>query len=335
MVTAREAWLKLTREDAIDPDLAICDPHHHLWYQDNEGYSLEDFVKDASGGHRIVQTVYIESRKMLRLNTSPEMQPVGETEYVRDLLDRSAVQQSGNSGIASGIVGFADLSLGKAVVPVLEAHIAAGRGRFKGIRFITTWDASPEIRSSSVQGIMASSRFREGFACLKRYGLSFDAWLYHPQLMELADLARAYPDTPIILDHIGGPLGIGPYAKKRDEVFQHWKEGMEALASCENVFVKLGGLGMEISGFGWHNRPEPPDSTELAEEFSPYFSWCVQRFGVDRCMFESNFPVDKRSYSYTILWNAFKHLSKDYSTEERKALFHDTAVRAYHLPEAA
>jgi predicted TIM-barrel fold metal-dependent hydrolase len=331
MPTVREAWLKLTTEPVIDPDLCICDPHHHLWYQTENLYELEDLCQDIAGGHRIVQTVFVESRKMLKKTVPPAMQPVGETEFVREVAFRAASQST--IKVASGIVGFADLTLGAAVEPVLESHIEAGQGRFCGVRYTSTWNASPEIKSSSGQGILADSNFRKGFACLKKYGLSFDAWLYHPQLMELVDLARTYPDIPIILDHIGGPLGIGPYKNRRQEEFLEWKRNIGILSTCENVIAKLGGLGMELCGFGWDKLAAPPGSSDLMKAFSPYFIECIERFGVDRCMFESNFPVDKRSYSYTILWNAFKRITKDFSISERHALFYDTAIRVYRLPK--
>jgi predicted TIM-barrel fold metal-dependent hydrolase len=234
--------------------------------------------------------------------------------------------------VAAGIVGFADLTLGSEVAPVLEAHIAASRNRFRGTRFTSTWDASNEISSRvKTPKMLSDSKFREGFACLHKYNLSFDAWLYHTQLLDLADLANAFPDTPIILNHIGGPIGIGPYARKREEVFQEWKQGIASLSTCPNVALKLGGFGMPLLGFGWHERPKPPNSAELAEAIAPYIHWCVDRFGPDRCMFESNFPVDKASYSYTVVWNAFKRISKDFSPRDRAALFHDTAVKVYRL----
>jgi L-fuconolactonase len=330
MTTSLDSWLKQTDEKAIDPETRICDAHHHLWYPAAGGYSLEEFRHDISGGHQITRTVFIESRKMLKSEGPAETRPVGETDFVHELV---AGSMNRNEKIAAGIVGFADLTLGASVAPVLEAHIAAGGGRFKGIRYTTAWEASPQIKSSAARGIMASPQFREGFACLSKYGLSFDAWLYHPQLTELADLARAHPQTPIVIDHAGGLLGIGPYAERRESVFQEWKKAIALLAGCENVYVKLGGLGMALSGFGWHNRARPPGSIELAENFLPYFSWCIEKFGVDRCMFESNFPVDKREYSYTVLWNAFKRVATHYSEFEKSALFHDTAVKFYRLAE--
>jgi predicted TIM-barrel fold metal-dependent hydrolase len=260
------------------------------------------------------------------------MQPIGETELVRGIADHCVSDQDGKTVVAAGIVGFADLTLGVRVATVLEAHIAAGRGRFRGIRHSSCWDESPDIRSKAkTPGLLMNPKFREGFAYLQRYDLSYDAWLYHTQLMELVDLARAFPETLIILNHVGAPLGMGPYAGKRAEVFQEWKHRIATLAMCPNVVVKLGGLGPPRFGFGWHKQSTPPSSAEVAEAMEPYFLWCIERFGTSRCMFESNFPTDKVSYSYTVVWNAFKRFSKDFSSQERAALFHDTAVRVYRL----
>ena len=244
-----EAWLKLTIEEPIDPDLPICDPHHHLWDRPNDRYLLEELLEDTGGGHRIVQTVFVECRSMYKDDGPQEIQPVGETEFVQGIADQVAGGQYGATAVASGIVGFADLSLGSKVAPVLEAHIAASKNRFHGIRHISTWDASPDIISSRhpPKELLLDSKFREGFACLQKCDLSFDAWLYHPQLMELVDLARAFPDISIVLNHIGGLLGTGSYDRKSEDVFNNWKCGISSLATCPNVVVKLGGLGMPIS----------------------------------------------------------------------------------------
>ncbi|MFC1990196.1 amidohydrolase family protein [Chloroflexota bacterium] len=339
METNHQSWLRLTIEDPIDPGIPICDPHHHLWnrpdrrYPDQR-YFLEEFLQDAAGGHRIVQTVFVECGSMYRRDGPKEMRPVGETEFVQGIAAQSASGQYGMTCVAAGIVGFADLTLGAAVVPVLEAHLAASRDRFRGIRYGTAWDTSPNIvpiRNNPPKGLLLDAKFREGFACLQNYHLSYDSWLYHPQLMELVDLARAFPETPIVVNHIGYPLGIGSYVGKREVVFQDWKHGITALADCPNVVVKLGGLGMPNCGFGWHDRTTPPSSVELAEAVAPYYLYCIEQFGVGRCMFESNFPVDKMSYSYTVLWNTFKRISKDFSPEERAALFHNTAIKVYRL----
>jgi L-fuconolactonase len=346
MATDREAWRKSVKEEPIEPGLPICDPHHHLWdypvhlpessiptfARHARRYLIDELLEDTAGGHNIIKTVFIECSSMYNKGSTKEMAPVGETEFVQGIAAQSASGQYGDTRVAAGIVGFADLTLGHAVGPVLEAHISASRDRFRGIRYSSIWHISPEIHSrSKIPNLLADARFREGFGLLSKYGLSFDSWLYHTQINDLVGLAKAFPDTTIILNHLGGPLGIGPYSGKRDEVFQEWKKGIAALSSCPNVFIKLGGLGMPMMGFGWHERPLPPGSKELTEAFAPYFNWCIEKFGVDRCMFESNFPVDKVSYSYTVIWNAFKRFARNFSPAEKAALFHDTAVRAYRL----
>ncbi len=330
----RETWLVLIKEEAIEPDLPICDAHHHIWDRPGDRYLISDLMKDLGSGHRIVQTVFIECRAMYRESGPEEMRPVGETEFVQRVTEEAAGRLPGKTEVAAAIVGHADLTLGARVSPVLEAHIEAGRGRFRGIRHITTWDENPEgvLSPTNVpRGLLLDAKFREGFACLRRYDLGFDAWIYYPQLADLVDLARAFPDTPIVMNHTGGILGIGPYAGRRDEVFRDWQQSVASLAACPNVTMKLGGLGMPRTGLGWHERKTPPPSSEIAQAMTPYFQWCIEKFGADRCMFESNFPVDKVSYSYTVLWNAFKIFSKGFSSPERRALFRETAVKAYRL----
>jgi len=330
-MTELESWLNLHQEEPIDPALPICDPHHHLFDLPDRRYVLEDFLQDVGGGHNIVRTVFVEYGSRYNMEAPQEMRPVGETEFVAGMTRQQACGRYGTIKVAAGILGYADLTLGAAVAPVLEAHIAAS-DRLRGIRQICTFDENHDIiRSTAPRGMLLNPMFREGFSCLRDYQLSFDAWLYHTQLPELVDLAGAYPDIPIILDHIGGPLRIGPYASRREEVFGEWKKGIAALSGCSNVLVKLGGLGMTFCGFGWSERAVPPNSAELAEAMAPYYLWCIEKFGCDRCMFESNFPVDKRSYSYTVLWNAFKLITRGFSKDERAALFHDTASRAYRL----
>ena len=318
-------------EEIIEPELRICDPHHHLWDYPDSRYVIDEYLADASGGHNVSSTVYVECRHGWRKDGPEAMRPVGETEYV----DRLAGTSSESMQVAAGIIGFADLALGVAVEPVLAAHLDAS-DRFCGIRHMAAWDASERIHNAQTRptgDLLQSPKFREGFACLSGPGLSFDAWVYHPQIPEVTDLARVFPDTTIVLNHIGGPLGIGPYANKRAEVFDVWRSHIVELAACPNVYVKLGGLTMSISGFGWHKRDTPPDSEELANAMLPYYQTCIDLFGPQRCMFESNFPVDRISCSYTVLWNAFKRIAQQYSAAERAALFHDTAVHVYKLVE--
>jgi len=332
LLNFREDWLRLTPETALEPLIPICDAHHHLWYS-QEAYSVEDYLKDISGGHKITKSVFVESRMMFRSQGPEEMRPVGETEYIQKVATRNVSLAKTN--VAAAIVGYADLTLGSSIYPVLEAHIAAGKGSFRGIRHVVSHDSTGSVRYrlKIPAGLLLDSKFQQGFSCLNKFNLSFDAMLFHHQLSELAALAKQFPDTVIIINHCGVPLGSGIYAAQREPVFQEWKKGIEMLAEFPRVFVKVGGLGMEINGFQWSELTAPPGSAQLAKAYEPYFLHCVEHFGVKRCMFESNFPVDKRSYSYTILWNALKRITKDFSICERHALLYDTAVRVYRLPK--
>jgi len=331
-MTDRETWLGLTTEAAIEPDLLICDPHHHLWDYPGSRYLVDEFVADIGGGHRVAKTVFVECRQFYFSDGPEELRPVGETLFV-DSVAGPAQTPFGVCDVAAGIVGFADLTLGSSVQVVLDAHMEAST-RFRGVRHASAWHESDRIHNTHTnppRHLLSEHRFREGLACLEERGLSFDAWLYHPQIPELTNLARAFPSLSIVLNHVAGPLGIGPYSDQREEVFKAWNGHMAELANCQNVSVKLGGLTMSMSGFGWHKREVPPGSRELAEAMGPYYRACIEQFGADRCMFESNFPVDRASCSYTVQWNAFKRLSSACSKAERAALFHDTASRIYRL----
>ena len=330
----REGWLDRRKEPILEPELPIVDPHHHLWDRPGWRYLLDDLRNDTGSGHNILATVFIQARSMHRAAGPVEMRPVGETEFVNGIAAMSASGAYGKTKICAGIVGHADLTLGSRVEAVLAAHIRAGGDRFRGIRHITAWDADSSICNPAYvtpPGLLADKSFREGFAVLGRLGLSFDAWLYHPQIDDIADLARALPDTRIVLNHVGGPLGIGAYAGRRQEVFPRWAASIEALAAYENVHVKLGGLGMRIGGFGFHEQAEPPSSETLAATWRPYIETCIEAFGPSRAMFESNFPVDKGSYSYPVFWNACKLLTKNASAAEKADLFAGTATRFYRL----
>ena len=309
----------------------IIDPHHHLWDRGG-GYFLDELLADLQSGHNIVSTVFLQCAYGYRTDGPEALKPVGETEFVAALA-READSRGVKARVCEGIVGHADLLLGDAVTPVLEAHIAAGEGRFRGIRHVTA--RQEEFRASIVPPppaqVMSDPIFRAAYARLRQFDLSFDAWLYHPQIDEVADLARAVPDTPVILNHVGGALGIGPFAGKRDEVFSTWRASIERLARCPNVSIKLGGLAMVITGFDFHKRAEPPHSDALLAAWRPYLDVCIAAFGPSRCMFESNFPVDKAMCSYTAMWNAFKRAAAAYSPDEKTAMFHDTAARVYRL----
>ncbi len=331
MDETQATWLASHTEAPVDPEQIICDPHHHLWEFPTDIYRLPELRSDTGAGHNVVSTVFIECTAGYRDDGPESMRPVGETEFV---LAQAIESEQSDGAEIKGIVGFADLSLGDAVGEVLEAHIEAGGGRFRGVRHATAHDQSRDVRRAHTKPtheLMAEPSFRAGFAELAHHDLTFDAWLYHPQIPELTDLARSHSEVLIVLDHLGGPLGIGPYAGRRDEIRGEWRRSIIELASCPNVSIKLGGIGMPVFGLGWHTEPTPPTSDALVEAWGPDIEFCIEQFGVRRSMFESNFPVDRRSTSYTVLWNAFQKLTADYSADERDALFHDTASAFYRL----
>ena len=302
-----------------------------MWDREGWRYLLDDLLADTNSGHNILATVFVQARAMLRADGPEEMKPLGETEFVNGVAAMTASGIYGKIRACAGIVGHANLMLGSRVEPVLEA-LARASGRFRGIRHITAWDADPGVRNPgnpAVPGMLGDAKFREGFAVLARMGHSFDAWVYHPQLDEVTSLADAFPDAKIVLNHCGGPVAINAY--KRDEVFPGWKKSIDALAKRPNVYVKLGGLGMRIGGFAFESQADPPSSQALADAWRPYIETCIAAFGPSRGMFESNFPVDKGSYSYWVFWNACKILAKGASAAEKADLFVGTAKRFYRL----
>ena len=329
-------WLSLTNEPSLEPEIPICDPHHHFWdlrpqsipYQ---RYLIHELNADIYSGHNVRSTVFVEAHSMYLSDGPVELRPVGEVEFVQGLAAASASGVYGPSRAAAAIVGHADLKLADNVGPVLEALKAASPNRFRGIRHNVSWNSDPAFQDRETEGIMADSKFREGTNVLSRMGLSMDVMLSFPQLPELVDFANSVPDLPIILNHMGGVNRIGVYVGREDEVLATWREGIAAVAACPNVTLKLGGMGMPRWGFGWHARETPIGSEELAEAMTPWMTYCIEQFGPDRCMFESNFPPDKVSFSYNVMTNAFKRLSKGYSDSERGAMFHDTATRVYRI----
>jgi predicted TIM-barrel fold metal-dependent hydrolase len=331
----RQGWLDRRREEIIEPELPIVDPHHHLVDRPETGcYLLPELLADLGSGHNITATVYLEWLSMYRAAGPAELRPVGEIDFANGVAAMSASGTYGKPRVCAGIVGYADLARGAAVEQVLEAMIAAGGGRFRGIRFITATDPDQAAWGSLVSrptGLLMDRQVREGFARLAPLDLSFDAWMYHTQLGELVDLARAFPETPIVLDHVGGAIGLGRYAGKRDAVFAEWSGNIRQLAACPNVHIKLGGLGMRMFGFTVHTGELPPSSEELAAAWWPYIETCVAAFGPERAMFESNFPVDKGSCGYAALWNAFKRITSGCSAAEKQALFSGTATKFYRL----
>src|SRR3990167_2329878 len=328
------AWVAKVSDPALEPELPIVDPHHHLWQRAGNDYMFHDLLADTRTGHNIVATVFVDCHSMYRKDGPAELRCTGETEFAKGVAAMSASGIYGNLRACAGIVGHVDLRLGGKAGAVFDAQIAAGNGRFKGIRHQTGWDADPGIRNSRTDPTPELTRdktWRAGFRELARRDLTFDAWLYHPQLAEIADLADAFPGTLIVLDHVGGPLGYAGYAGRHAEVIATWKKSMAELAKRQNIVVKVGGLGMAMGWFDFYQQPMPPSSQRLAEAFKPRVETCIELFGAERCMFESNFPVDKITSGYGVLWNAFKRLATGASVAEKTALFSGTARRVYRL----
>ncbi len=338
MTFNNQEWLKQVTEEPIDPGRQICDPHHHLFIRrpnTEVNYFQSKFASEiAASGHNVVSTVYIECKAMYRNDGPEELKPVGEVEFANGQAAMAASGLYGNTKICAGIIGYADLRLGDAVGSVLDAELAAAGNRFKGIRFAGTWNEDPKIRNGSNNPIndqFQNVAFREGFGELRTRNLVFEAWCYHTHIKQVTGLARAFPDTVIILNHFGGPIGVGPFANKHQEVFTKWQIDMKELSTCENVYAKLGGLQMDVNGFGWHKRKMPPSSIELMKATQPWYHHTIESFGTKRCMFESNFPVDKFSCSYGVLWNSFKRITEKFSSSEKAALFHDNAAKIYSI----
>jgi len=329
-------WLALTQESTLELELPICDAHHHFWDLRPQSipysrYLIHELIADINSGHNVRSTVFVEARSMYRADGPAELRSVGEVEFVQGLAAASASGVYGPSRAAAAIVGHADLKLGDGVEPVLETLQSASPNRFKGIRHNVTWSPDPALENRETEGILSNDSFLRGARVLAQKGLSLDTMLSFPQLPELADFAKAVPNLTIILNHMGGVNRVGIYANRDDEVTATWQEGIATVAACPNVVVKLGGMGMPRWGFGWHARTIPIGSEELAKAMSPWKTYCIEQFGPDRCMLESNFPPDKVSFSYNVMYNAFKRLSQGYTPTERAAMFHDTAARVYRI----
>jgi L-fuconolactonase len=326
-------WLAQVREDVIDPDREIVDPHHHLWPKPFLSYDLEELWSDTEDGHNVVQTVFMECGSSYRKDGPERFKPIGETEFIAAAAARSAADP--DKATIAGFVGHADLRLDN-LDEILDAHIAAANGLFRGIRHAGAFDkdsAGFAIPGRAPEGLYRDYDFRRGVARLGERGFTYDTWNYHHQIPDFADLAAAVPDTTMILDHFGTPLGVGPYEGTRDANFDKWKDDIAAVAEHKNVFAKIGGLAMPDNGFGWNTRATPPTSDEFVEAQAPYYHHAIKCFGAERCMFESNFPVDRLSISYRTLWNGLKKIAADYSEAEQTAMFSGTARKVYKLDD--
>ncbi len=337
MTAERQAWLAQIQEETIDPQRPIVDAHHHLWEDFGIGrYLLDDFWHDTGSGHNIVKSVFVECGVAYHQEGPEHLKPAGETAFAADLAHRSRSADRGQPAVA-GIVSYADLRLPpEQLAELLAAHKEAGRGLFRGIRqaLVRVPEGASLLAPEEIQGprnLYADPDFRRGLARLGQDGLSYESWHYHTQLPEFLELARAVPDTLMILNHLGHPIGVDRWAGRRDEVYDQWCHDIAAIARCENTVIKLGGMAMPDNGWGWHEAERPPTSDEFARAQSPWYLHALECFGSERCMFESNFPMDRFSLSYQVYWNGVKKIVADFSECEKGALFSDTAKRVYSL----
>ena len=334
MTPGTEAWYAQVREDIIEPERPIIDPHHHLWFGGGiPDYLLKDLWNDTESGHKIVKTVFIECGVSYRETGPDYLKPVGETEFAADIAVQSAAAGATKAVIA-GIVSHTDLTSSDALEKVLEMHEAASKGLLRGIRHAGAHHPHPEeafIAGRYAPGLFLDEAFQAGVRLLGRRSYTYESWHYHTQLRDFYTLAKAAPETTIILDHFGTPLGTKSFRDHREDIFQQWQADILKLAECPNVYAKLGGLSQPDNGFGWHEAAKPATSDELVAAQKRYYLYTIECFGVNRCMFESNFPVDKLSISYAVLWNAFKKMVADFSNDEKHMLFYGTAAKVYRL----
>ena len=325
-------WLSLRNEEAFDPLIRIVDPHHHLWNRGGSRYLADELREDALLTHNITNTVFVECKASYDRQAPKEFQPIGETRFVA--AEAKKLAALGGPTI-SGIVSFADLSLGRAVTDILETHDSESSGLFRGVRHATAWSDDPNISISHTKPtkeLMKEKSFHEGVSVLGEFGYTFDAWLYFDQLSELVDLARSCPEVQIVLNHLGAPLAIGDWEKRYKEVDEIWKSQMIRLSNCENVALKIGGIGMDnYFKTGWSALSEPPDSKTVADFWKDRIHWCIDLFTPKRCMFESNFPVDRQALTYSVLWNSFQRIAENYEKHEKEFLFSRTACEIYKI----
>jgi len=327
--TVREDWLALAQEGVLAPGQPIFDCHHHLWDRPEGRYRVEELMADIASGHDVRASLYVQCRTGYRADGPEALRSVGEVETVLDWT-------RGHDHFPVGIVAMADLQLGDGVRPVLEALTEAGQGSVKGIRNTTAWHADPAVRSNPKpppRGLLRTDAFRDGARAVAAHGLSLDVWPYQTQLHEVCALAEAVPELTIVVDHCGGPLGVGPHDRFDPESFRAWRDALVGVAALPNTRIKIGGFGLGVFGWRYADEALPPQSDTLAEDWRPWIETCLDLFGPDRAMFESNFPVDKGQVGYRTLWNAFKRLAAPLSPHERDALFWRTAAHTYRIDE--
>ena len=326
-------WIQLGEETPVDPNLRIVDPHHHLWDRGGSRYLAEELHEDTSKGHNVTNTVFVECKAEYRRNSQERFQSLGETEFVAKEAER--LEEFSETKI-SGIVGFVDLGLGEELEEVLVAHDRSSSGLMRGVRHATAWSDDPEIsiaHTKPTKGVMGSKLFLKGVSKLSEFNFSFDAWLYFNQLPELLYLARVTPETNIVINHLAAPLKIGKWAETPQEVDEIWRSNLQELANCENVYLKIGGIGMDnYFANDWVNQTKPPTSDEVASVWKEKILWCIELFGAHRCMFESNYPVDRQTLPYSVIWNCFQKVTDSFTESEKSDLFSSTACTVYRIP---
>ncbi|WP_425072125.1 amidohydrolase family protein [Sagittula sp. S175] len=327
--TVREDWLALAQEDILAPGQPILDAHHHLWDRPEGRYRAAELMADVRAGHDVRASLYVQCRTGYRTDGPEPLRPVGEVETVLDWT-------RGQDRFPAGIVAMADLQLGDAVRPVLEALTEAGQGRVKGIRNSTAWHADPAVQSNPApppDGLLRSAAFLAGARAVAGAGLCLDVWAYETQLDEVRALARALPDLTVIVDHCGGPLGVGQHDRFDPDNFHDWRAALASVAALPNTRIKIGGFGLRVFGWRYADAALPPKSETLAQDWQPWVETCLDLFSPDRAMFESNFPVDKGQFGYRALWNAFKRLAAPLGQDDKDALFWRSAARTYGIDQ--
>ena len=329
-------------EEILFPALPIIDTQHHLVDRVSDKiapvlglrrFLIDDYVDYLGTRHNVVASIAVEGRSMYRTGGPAEMRSVGETEFLNGQAAMAASGLYGRCLVGAGIIANVDFRLGEKIGALIDAHRAAAPQRLRGFRQSALWDADPSILGDIFDGgehLYRQDAFVEGFRHFARTDFSFEAFVLAPQLPDVVHLARLFPDTQIILNHSGQPIGVGAHSGRLGEEYPQWRRDMAALAACENVSVKLGGLGSYLMGLDSFRSDPPATSDRMATDWAPYVEVAIELFGARRCMFESNRPTDDTG-TFDSLCNAYKKMTAGCSADERAEIFAGTALRIYRL----